>query len=56
MDVIAWSQNLTAEAAEGGGARLVSKAELFAIADVVSRISCSRPAHAAWSARRRSRR
>jgi len=36
MDVIAWSQNLTAEAAEEGGARLVSKAELFSTADVVS--------------------
>lgn len=36
MDVIAWSQNLTKEAAEAGGARLVSKAELFATADVVS--------------------
>lgn len=36
MDVIAWSQNLTAEAAEQGGARLVTKAELFSTADVVS--------------------
>ncbi|MEE2570794.1 D-2-hydroxyacid dehydrogenase family protein [Pseudarthrobacter sp. J64] len=36
MDVIAWSQNLTAEAAEQAGARLVSKAELFAQADVAT--------------------
>lgn len=36
MDVIAWSQNLTAEVAYEHGARLVSKAELFAQADVVS--------------------
>lgn len=36
MDVLAWSQNLTAEAAAAGGARLVSKDELMARADVVS--------------------
>jgi phosphoglycerate dehydrogenase-like enzyme len=36
MQVIAWSQNLTAEAAAAGGARLVSKEELLRTADVVS--------------------
>jgi phosphoglycerate dehydrogenase-like enzyme len=36
MDVIAWSQNLTAERAEAAGARLVSKEELFRHADVVT--------------------
>ncbi len=36
MDVMAWSQNLTAERAAQFGARLVSKADLFAQADVVS--------------------
>ncbi|KAA2237204.1 D-2-hydroxyacid dehydrogenase family protein [Salinarimonas soli] len=36
MEVVAWSQNLTAEAASAGGARLVSKEELFAASDVVS--------------------
>jgi phosphoglycerate dehydrogenase-like enzyme len=36
MDVIAWSQNLTDEAAAGSGARRVSKEELFARADFVS--------------------
>lgn len=36
MEVVAWSQNLTAEAAEAGGARLVPKDELFASSDVVS--------------------
>lgn len=36
MDVIAWSQNLTAEIAEAAGARLVSKETLFRQADVVS--------------------
>jgi phosphoglycerate dehydrogenase-like enzyme len=36
MDVIAWSQNLTAEAAEAVGVRRVEKDELFAQADVVS--------------------
>jgi phosphoglycerate dehydrogenase-like enzyme len=36
MDVVAWSQNLTAEKAEAAGARLVAKDELFRIADVVS--------------------
>ena len=36
MKVIAWSQNLTAEKAAVGGAELVSKAELFRRADVVT--------------------
>jgi phosphoglycerate dehydrogenase-like enzyme len=36
MRVIAWSQNLTAEAAEAAGAERVEKAELFALADVVT--------------------
>jgi phosphoglycerate dehydrogenase-like enzyme len=36
MEVVAWSQNLTAEKAAAGGARLVSKEELFASADVLS--------------------
>jgi phosphoglycerate dehydrogenase-like enzyme len=36
MDIIAWSQNLTAEKAEAGGARLVTKDELLAQADVMS--------------------
>jgi len=36
MKVIAWSQNLTAEAAADVGATRVEKAELFAQADVVS--------------------
>ena len=36
MDVIAWSQNLTDEKAEQGGARRVSKEELFTQADVIS--------------------
>lgn len=36
MDVIAWSQNLTAERAEQAGARLVSKAELFSNSDFIS--------------------
>jgi phosphoglycerate dehydrogenase-like enzyme len=36
MKVIAWSQNLTAEKAAAAGAELVSKAELFARADVVT--------------------
>jgi phosphoglycerate dehydrogenase-like enzyme len=37
MDVLAWSQNLTAEAAEAAGARLAaSKDELLAAADVVT--------------------
>lgn len=36
MEIVAWSQNLTAEAAEAGGARLVSKQELFASSDFVS--------------------
>jgi phosphoglycerate dehydrogenase-like enzyme len=36
MQVIAWSQNLTREAAAAAGARLVSKEELLRAADVVS--------------------
>ena len=36
MDVIAWSQNLTAEKATAAGARRVEKAELFQRADFVS--------------------
>lgn len=36
MDVIAWSQNLTAGVAEAVGARRVDKATLFAESDVVS--------------------
>lgn len=36
MDVIAWSQHLTAEAAAARGARLVSKEELFRSSDVVT--------------------
>ena len=36
MNLIAWSQNLTAERAEAAGAVLVSKEELFRQADIVS--------------------
>ena len=36
MDVVAWSQNLTAEAALDAGARLVSKEDLFRFADVAT--------------------
>lgn len=36
MDVLAWSQNLTAEVAEAAGARKVSKEELFRESDVVT--------------------
>lgn len=36
MEVLAWSQNLTAETAAAGGARKVSKDELFQNSDVVS--------------------
>lgn len=36
MEVIAWSQNLTAEAATAGGARLVDKATLLAQSDFVT--------------------
>lgn len=36
MEVIAWSQNLTPEKAEAGGARWVSKEELFARSDAIS--------------------
>jgi phosphoglycerate dehydrogenase-like enzyme len=36
MNVIAWSQNLTATSAEAAGARLVSKEELLRTADIVT--------------------
>lgn len=36
MDVVAWSQNLTAERAEAAGVRLVGRDELFATSDFVS--------------------
>jgi phosphoglycerate dehydrogenase-like enzyme len=36
MEVIAWSQNLTAEKAQTSGARLVSKEELFRGADILT--------------------
>src|SRR5882724_5673912 len=36
MDVVAWSQNLTAEKAAQGGAKLVTKDELLATSDFVS--------------------
>ena len=36
MEVIAWSQNLTADKAERCGARLVSKEELFRSSDIVT--------------------
>jgi len=36
MKVIAWSQNMTPEIAEAAGAKLVSKEELFAAADIVT--------------------
>ncbi len=36
MEVVAWSPNLTEAAAQAGGARLVSKADLLAQSDVVS--------------------
>jgi phosphoglycerate dehydrogenase-like enzyme len=36
MNILAWSQNLTAEKAEASGARLVSKEELFREADYLS--------------------
>lgn len=36
MEVVAWSQNLTAEAAAAAGARLVGKETLFRESDVVS--------------------
>src|ERR1700731_1606145 len=36
MEVIAWRQNLTGEAAAGAGARRVEKATLFEESDVVS--------------------
>ena len=36
MNVIAWSQNLTAEKAEAAGAKLVSKDELMSTADAIS--------------------
>src|SRR5690606_38201241 len=36
MEVLAWSQNLTEEAARAKGARLVGKSELFASSDFIS--------------------
>ncbi len=36
MDVIAWSQNMTAELAAGNGARHVGRDELFATSDILS--------------------
>ena len=36
MNIIAWSQNLTAEAAAGAGVRRVEKDELFSTSDVLS--------------------
>src|SRR5271168_3064918 len=36
MDVLAWSQNLTADRAADGGARLVTKDELFRQSDIIS--------------------
>ena len=36
MDVVAWSQNLTEEAAAEAGVRLVSKEELFRVSDVAT--------------------
>lgn len=36
MEVIAWSQNLTAETAQAAGARRVEKDELFRLADILS--------------------
>jgi phosphoglycerate dehydrogenase-like enzyme len=36
MDVIAWSQNLTAEAAAAAGARRVEREDLFRLADVLT--------------------
>ena len=36
MQVLAWSANLTAEAAQAGGARLATKGELLAGSDVIS--------------------
>ncbi len=36
MEIIAWSQNLTAESAASAGAQLVDKETLFAAADIVS--------------------
>jgi phosphoglycerate dehydrogenase-like enzyme len=36
MEVVAWSQNLTADAAEEAGVQLVSKEELFRLSDVAT--------------------
>jgi phosphoglycerate dehydrogenase-like enzyme len=36
MNVVAWSQNLTAEKAQASGARLVSKDDLFRTADILT--------------------
>ncbi len=52
MDVIAWSQNLTARAAEAAGARLVDKATLLRQSDILTCTWCCRRAPAGSSARR----
>jgi len=36
MNVIAWSQNLTREASDAAGAKLVSKEELFRLSDIIT--------------------
>jgi phosphoglycerate dehydrogenase-like enzyme len=36
MNVIAWSQNLTREAADAAGAKLASKEELFRLSDIIT--------------------
>ena len=46
MEVLAWSQNLTAERAAAAGATLVAKDELFARADVRHHPSRAGRAHA----------
>lgn len=51
MDVIAWSQNLTADTAASVGARRVQKAELFAASDVVSIHVVLSERTRGWSAR-----
>lgn len=51
MDVIAWSQNLTADTAASVGARRVQKSELFAASDVVSIHVVLSGAPGGWSPR-----
>ena len=51
MEVIAWSQNLTAEAAAAEGVRRVEKDELFARPTWSRSTWCSATAPAAWSRR-----